>query len=191
MTKRLMCAQRGAGRRGRLSLGGVAGLAAVLFSGSLADLAQAKKFGQVRSEVLSLHLSPAPLFPKRLPAAHRHSPVALHRWRGVDFDIDFGAPDGRDCHTLPNPNAWCVGFRRFTGHSVLKAWLHNPSTHNPRRIHVGKRTVWFFSSENDAGGWWMAWDEHDRTYGAWAWTNKRTALRRLKPFVKSLHVLRR
>ncbi len=179
-------------RRPGLFFSGLAGIAVMVFVGILLPgVAQAKTFAEVRSDVASLHLSPAPLFPRRLPAGHRHVPVALHRWRGVDFDIDFGAPDGDDCHTLPNPDAWCVGFRRFTGHSVLKAWLHSPSTRHAHRMHVGERTVWFFSSETDAGGWWMAWDAQGRTYGAWSSSDRRTALRRLTPFVKSLRLLRR
>jgi hypothetical protein len=73
---------------------------------------------------------------------------------------------------------------------VLNVWLHSTSTRHARRIRVGNRTVWFFRSETDAGGWWMAWDQDGRTYGAWAWINaRRRALRRLKPFVESLHVL--
>jgi hypothetical protein len=170
---------------------GLGGICAILLVGLLLpSVARAKTFAQIRSEVRSWHLNPAPLFPRRLPAGHRHVPIALDRWRGIDFDIEFGAPDGRDCHTLPNPHAWCVGFRRFTGHSVLKAMLHSRSIRNPRRVRVGKRTVWFFRSETDANGCWMAWDEHGRTYGAWAFINqRRRALRRLKPFVRSLRLL--
>lgn len=37
--------------------------------------------------------------------------VRLYRFLGAEYVIDFGAQDNHDCHTLPNPNGWCVQLR--------------------------------------------------------------------------------
>ena len=143
---------------------------------------------QAGSELRAWRLKPPPLFPSQLPASHRSVNVHLYRFKGVEYVIDFGAPDNADCHTLPNPNGWCVQLRRLAGTS-LGAWLHDPAIYGARRMRVGNRNVWFFGDGGNAGGWWMAWLEQGRTYGAWAWTDEPTALRRLTPFVESLRPL--
>jgi hypothetical protein len=152
------------------------------------DGASGATLAQARTQLLAWRLNPPPLFPSHLPASHSGVNVHLYRFNGVEYVIDLGAPDNADCHTLPNPTDWCVQLRRLAGAS-LEAWLHDPAIYSVRRMRIGNRSVWFFGDGGNAGGWWMAWEEQGRTYGAWAWTDERTALRRLTPFVESLRPL--
>ncbi len=186
--------QRAGVRRSRLVAGSihvrlVGVIAALLFALAAPSISAAATFGQARAELLAWHLNPPPLFPSQLPASHRAVNVHLYSFGSVQYVIDFGAPDNADCHTVPNPNAWCVQIRRLVGVSWLDSWLHGPDIYSLRSMRIGKRNVWFFGDAGNAGGWWMAWQEQGDTYGAWAWTDERTALQRLAPFVKSLQPL--
>lgn len=180
--------------RGRLALRSLIALTAAIallaLASVLADTASAATLAQARSQLRTWQLQPPPLFPSQLPAGHRGANVHLYRFTGLEYGIDFGAPDNRDCHTLPNPNGWCVQLRRAD--VSVDAALHSPPSFPMylRRMRVGNRNVWFFEQGAEAGGWYMVWAEQGRTYLAWAWTDKRTALRRLTPFVKSLQPLR-
>ena len=121
----------------------------------------------------------------RLPAAHRHVNVHLARGHGLDYIADFGAGNKQDCHTIPNPNGWCVQLRRFDGSA-------NPpsSAYRIRRIRIGQRHVIFWGDNANAGGWWMTWGEQGRAYAAWVSMSRfGPALQRLKPFVTSLRRL--
>jgi hypothetical protein len=152
-------------------------------------MARAATFAQVREQLLARRLSPPPLYPSQLPTAHRGANVHLYGFAGLDYVIDFGSPDNRDCHTIPNLNAWCVDLRRST--APVSSWLKDPALYGKRRMRVGSRTVWFFGDGGNAGGWWMLWSEQDRTYAAWAGAvaDPAAAARRLAPFVKSLRPL--
>ena len=164
-------------------------IASILLGLVLPSIARGATFAQARAELRARNLNPPPLFPTQLPASHRGVNVYLGGFTGVDYSIEFGAPDNADCHTLPNPYGWCVAMIR--NEESLEARLHdrgNPAEYL-RRMRIGNRQVWFFEDGGNAGGWWMVWREQGRTYGAWAWTDERTALRRLTPFVESLRPL--
>ncbi len=150
--------------------------------------AWAMSFGQARSQLRAWHLAPRPLFPSRLPAAHAHVNVHLYRFQGVDYVIDFGAGNTQDCHTIPNPNTWCVQLRGFHGAATP------PPGHasHVSRMRIGNRHVYLWYDEGNAGGWWMTWSEHGRSYALWAWLNldqRGQALARLRPFIRTLHTL--
>ena len=170
-------------------LGLVGFIAALLLTLAAPGIAKAATFAQARADVRAWQLNPPPLFPSQLPAGHRGVNVALNRY-GDEFKIYFGAPDNRDCHTLPNPDGWCVELVRWAGENLAADLPHDPDIAYLRRVRVGNRTVWFYEDEANAGGWWMEWEQLGRTYLAWAWVeNERTALRRLTPFVNSLQPL--
>ena len=148
--------------------------------------ASAATFAQARSQLRSWHLTPRPLFPSRLPAAHRHVNVHLYSFQGVDYVVDFGAGNTQDCHTIPNPNGWCVQLRRWNGAATPPRGRAFKIT----RLRIGRRHVYFWYDEGNAGGWYMTWSEHGRAYGLWAWLNNRgPALARLNPFIRTLHPL--
>lgn len=170
----------------------------LVLAGALASLslglvlpsgANGASFSRARKQLRAWHLKPAPLFPSRAPAHHRHANVHLYRFAGVDYSADFGTPDNADCHTI-SPNAWCVSLRR-SAWSDLARVLDNPRTYtNQRWVRAGKRHVLFYLAQNNAGGWWMSWRERGRTYNVWSWSGRRIALKRLTPFVKGLRPLR-
>lgn len=169
------------------------GLAGALASLSLGLVlpsgANGASFSRARKQLRAWHLKPAPLFPSRAPAHHRHANVHLYRFAGVDYSADFGTPDNAACHTI-SPNAWCVSLRR-SAWSDLARVLDNPRTYtNQRWVRAGKRRVLFYLAQNNAGGWWMSWRERGRTYNVWSWSGRRIALKRLTPFVKGLRPLR-
>lgn len=146
----------------------------------------AATFAQARTQLRSWHLKPRPLFPSHLPAAHRNVNVHLYGFQGVDYVVDFGAGNTQDCHTIPNPNGWCVQLRRWNG----PATPPHGRAYGIRRIRIGRRHVVFFGDGGDAGGWWMTWRERGRAYAVWASMDKPApALKRLTPFVKTLHPL--
>jgi hypothetical protein len=169
----------------------LARILAVLITGLvLPGVARGSTFGHARSEVLGWHLNPPPLFPTRLPAGHRGIPASVQRDPGFAFDVFFGAPAGTDCHTLPDPKAWCVALRGFFGPPRLSDLIHTRWIDHLHRVQAGPRTVWFFHLKKDAGGWWVAWNEHGRTHAAWTETvGSNAALNRLAPFVASLRPL--
>ncbi len=170
----------------RLGLVGL--VAALLLALATPGIANAVTFARARADVRAWQLNPPTLFPSQLPAGHRAVNVALSRY-GDEFKIYFGAPDHRDCHTLPNPNGWCVGLVRSAGENLADL-PYDSDIADLQQVRVGNRTVWFYEGKANAGGWWMEWEQLGRTYMTWAWVdNARTALRRLTPFVKSLQPL--
>jgi hypothetical protein len=164
-----------------------AALAIALLTGESA--AGAVTFTQARARLRAWHLSPAPLWPRKLPAPHRGVNVHLYRFAGIDYGADFGSPDDRDCHTI-DPSNWCVGLRR-AGADALAQMLNDPVDFpHPQRLRVRRRNVYFAFEENNAGGWWMAWSEDGHTYLAWDWRDQRAAAKRtLTAFVQSLRRL--
>lgn len=167
-------------------------ISAAALAVALAALAPASAsgttFARARAQLRAWHLRPAPLFPAGLPAAHHRVNVHLYTFSGMDYSIDFGAADNRDCHTVPIPSAWCVNLRRWRG-PVFQGHLRTEAL-GVRRLWVGHRHVWFFEDSGGAGGWYMAWRQQGRTYAAWAWMARpRPALRRLVPFVQTLRLL--
>ena len=139
-------------------------IASILLGLVLPSIARGATFAQARAELRARNLNPPPLFPTQLPASHRGVNVYLGGFTGVDYSIEFGAPDNADCHTLPNPYGWCVAMIR--NEESLEARLHdrgNPAEYL-RRMRIGNRQVWFFEDGGNAGGWWMVWREQGRTY---------------------------
>lgn len=153
--------------------------------------ASAESFAQARSQLRSWGLQPRPLFPSHLPSAHRNAPVSVYHSAytspgRVDYSFYFGAPPGRDCQTLSNPNGWCVGLSRWQG----SAYPPRQRAFGFSRLRIGRRRVYFWDDAGNAGGWYMTWSEHGRAYSLWAWLDHRgAALARLRPFLKSLHTV--
>lgn len=165
----------------------ITAVAFALLAALAASASTAATFAQARAQLRSWHLRPRPLFPSRLPAAHRNAPVTVIRIRNTpsqEFWFYFGGSSGHDCHTNPNPYAWCVGLSRGIGTPVP------PPQRAARisRLRIGRRHVYFWYDEGNAGGWYMTWSENGRAYALWAWVDNRAqALARLRPFIKTLH----
>lgn len=83
---------------------------------------------QAQRQLLSWHLTPAPLFPAGLAGTD----VALSRFSPLDYDVSFTRPG---C-----AGPFCVDLRRLTW-GALDSILNDPLTTDVRQVQVGNRVV--------------------------------------------------
>lgn len=155
-------------------LGGLLGLACLLPAGS-----SAATLAQVRSQLRSWQLRPAPLFPASLPAGLRGTDVSLDRWD--DYDVGFDKSDATGL-------VFAMQLKRGPW-GVFNQLLHDPVAYNVRRMRIGRRTVSVAETGHSGAAELLTWHEQGRTYWVTYHCCTSNPLRLMAQLVQSLRTL--